>query len=225
MKIVTFDSARVTWLFPLEEFAPSSGANPPAILAEIAERYGFKKIPQITTREDMAKNGLPFGVGQFDVDNTTVMISDFAIYNDGLAAAAERTEWAEAFLNDAYNWVIEHFGFRDPVSVRKLYGSNIVVDFERPISKLISGYERIIEILTARTVTIMHAAKPMQLSRLDFEVDKNEIADGQVVQPKFLLERRAGVPFSQQRFYSSAPMHTANHIEVLTEIEKLAAAL
>jgi hypothetical protein len=42
MKIVTFDSARVTWLFPLEEFAPSSGANPPAILAEIAERYGFK---------------------------------------------------------------------------------------------------------------------------------------------------------------------------------------
>jgi hypothetical protein len=105
MKIVTFDSARVTWLFPLEEFAPSSGANPPAILAEIAERYGFKKMPQITTREDMAKNGLPFGVGQFDVDNTTVMISDFAIYNDGLVAAAERTEWAEAFLNDAYNCV------------------------------------------------------------------------------------------------------------------------
>jgi hypothetical protein len=57
---------------------------------------------------------------------------------------------------------------------------------------------------------------------LDFEVDKTTL-DGQTALPKFILERRGDVSFSQERYYSAAPMHTAHHLEVLTEIEKLAA--
>jgi hypothetical protein len=64
--------------------------------------------------------------------------------------------------------------------------------------------------------------KPHQFSRLDFEVDKTTL-DGQTALPKFILERRGDVSFSQERYYSAAPMHTAHHLEVLTEIEKLAA--
>jgi hypothetical protein len=112
MKVISFDSARATWLFPLEEFAPASGANAPSILIAVAERYSFAQRPGITTREDMEKKGLPFGVGQFKVNGAAVIINDFGIYNDGLVAVAERTEWAEAFLEDVVGWVVEKYEFR-----------------------------------------------------------------------------------------------------------------
>lgn len=222
MKVVKFESGRATWLFPLEEFVPPAGANNPSIISRVAARYGFAIIPTITTQEAMAKNGLPFGMGQFEVKGTRFIVTDFAVYNDGIAAVAERTEWAEAFLEDVSSWVKQEFGFREASSgIRKLYGSTIIVDFETSLSRLLRGYQRISELITLRTVTIMSGQKPMQFSRLDFEVDKTTLV-GQVAVPKFALERRAGVNFTQERYYSTAPMHTADHLEVLQEIEQIA---
>jgi hypothetical protein len=223
LNIVSFDSARVTWLFPLEEFAPAAGSDGRSVLAAIAARYGFAQLPTITTRDDMAKKGLPFGLGQFDIDGARVSISDFLVYNDGIVAIAEKTEWADKFLEDVVEWVKREFGFREPSSgIRKLYASTLIVEFERPLSRLISGYELISELVSSRSITITPDRKPLQFSRLDFEVDKTTL-DGQTALPKFILERRGGVSFSQERYYSAAPMHTAHHLEVLTEIEKLAA--
>jgi hypothetical protein len=223
MKVISFDSARATWLFPLEEFAPASGANAPSILIAIVERYSFAQRPDITTREDMAKKGLPFGLGQFKVDNAPVIINDFGIYNDGLVAVSERTEWAEAFLEDVVSWAVEEYEFRKLETIRKLFSSTLIVEFERPLSRLISGYEYISELINARTSTMMPNPAPMQFSRLDFEIDKMTFNSGQVAVPKFILERRAGVPFEQERYFAAAAMRTTHHLEVLTEIEKLAA--
>jgi hypothetical protein len=222
LKIISFDNARATWLFPLEEFTPLAGADGRALLAAIAVRYGFTRLPAITTREDMAKNGLQFGVGQFEIDGARANIPDFIVYNDGIVAMAEKTEWADKFLEDVVQWVKEEFGFRDFSSgIRKLYASTLIVDFETPLSRLLRGYELISELISSRTITIMPSRKPLQFSRLDFEVDKTEM-EGQLALPKFVLERRSGVLFSQERYYTVAPMHTASHIEVLTEIERLA---
>jgi hypothetical protein len=223
LKIVSYDSARVTWLFPLEEFAPASGSNSISIVAEIATRYGFTQIPTITTRDSMAKNGLPFGMGRFKQGDAVFAVTDFVVYNDGIVAVAEKTEWAEAFLADVFEWVKTQFGFRDINSgIRKLYGSTLIVDFERPLSRLFGGYTKIAELISARMITIVPQPQNMQFSRLDFDVDKTMVG-GHVALPKFVLERRGGVPFSQERYFSVAPMHTSDHIDVLTEIEKVAA--
>jgi len=223
LKIVSFDSARVTWLLPLEEFAPASGVNSVSVVGEIAARYNFSQVPTISTREAMAKNGLQFGMGRFDVDGTSFIVTDFVVYNDGLVAVAEKTEWAEAFLENVVSWVKSEFGFREISSgIRKLYGSTLIVDFETPLSRLLAGYDHIAKLISSRAITIMPNPHPLQFSRLDFEVDKTTL-EGQVALPKFILERRGGVPFLQERYYAVAPMHTADHLDVLTEIEKLAA--
>ena len=172
----------------------------------------------------MDKKGLRFGLGRFEIDGAQVGISDFLIYTDGIVAIAQKTEWAEKFLEDIVGWVKSEFGFRDVVTgIRKLYVSTLIVDFDRPLSRLLSGYERISEIISSRAITILPEKRPLQFSRLDFEVDKKTV-EGQIALPKFVLERRAGVSFSQNRYYCLAPMQTTTHIEVLTEIEKLAAA-
>ena len=225
MKIVKFESARVTWLFPLEEFVPVAGANNPSVISQLAARYNFSIVPSITTQESMAKNGLPFGMGHFAVNDANFAVTDFVVYNDGIVAVAEKTDWAEAFLEDVTNWVKQSFGFRDVTSgVRRLYGSTIIADFEAPLSRIVAGYEIISKLITDRTVTILPEPKAMQFSRLEFEVDKTTVA-GQLAFPKFILERRAGVKFAQERYYSVAPMHTSDHLTVLEQIEKVAAAM
>jgi hypothetical protein len=221
LKIVSFDNGRATWLFPLEEFAPAAGSNSTSVISAIAARYGFTQVPMITTQESMAKNGLPFGMGHFEVNGTRFTVTDFVVYNDGIVAVAEKTEWAEAFLEDVTSWV-KQFGFREISSgIRKLYASTVVVDFETPLSRLLTGYEAISELITSRTVTIMPERKQMQFARLDFEIDRTTLV-GQIALPRFALERRAAVSFAQERYFSTAPMHTTDHIAVLEEIERLA---
>jgi hypothetical protein len=223
LKIVSFDSGRVTWLVPLEEIAPAAGAHSVSIVGLLAARYNFSIVPTITTRDDMEKKGLPFGMGSFEVDGQRFAVSDFIVFNDGLVAASEKTEWAEKFLEDVVQWVTKEFGFRTPSSgIRKLFNSSIVVDFETQLSQLFVDYEKIAKLISTHSVMIMPERKPMHFSRMDFEVDKTEL-EGQLALPKFILERRGGVKFSQERFFSAAPMHTADHVKVLTEIERLAA--
>ncbi|MCK1562452.1 hypothetical protein IVB08_00305 [Bradyrhizobium sp. 173] len=222
MKVIKFDSARATWLFPLEEFGPVAGSNNPSVISQIAQRYGFAQVPTITTQEAMAKNGLPFGMGHFQNRDSRFAVTDFVVYNDGLVAIAEKTEWAEAFLEDVTTWVKSEFNFREVVSgIRKLYASTIVVDFESPLSRLLKGYEVISNLITSHAVTITPHKTPLQFSRLDFEVDRTVLA-GQLALPKFVIERRAGVSFDHERYYCNAPMHTETHLSVLKEIEDLA---
>src|SRR4051794_30439617 len=128
MKVISFDIGRSTWLFPLEEFAPSSGSNSVSIVEHIATKYGFSIVPKISTRDDMSKNGLHFGMGSFQHDGQHFSVSDFMVYNDGLVAVSEKTEWSDAFLNDVIKWVQTDFGFRSPATgIHKLYSSNLVI--------------------------------------------------------------------------------------------------
>lgn len=60
MEIVSFDTGRVTWLFPTEEFIPLGGADGMFIIHKIAERYEFRNPPGNPTREEIDKNGLKF---------------------------------------------------------------------------------------------------------------------------------------------------------------------
>jgi hypothetical protein len=86
-------------------------------------------------------------------------------------------------------------------------------------------FKQITEFIGKRTVTIKDDTKQIDFARLDFEIDKRALASqGQVAISKFIIERRAGVDFEHERYFSSAPMTTANHIQTLEEIERVAAS-
>ena len=60
----------------------------------------------------------------------------------------------------------------------------------------------------------------MDFGRIDFLLDKDKTGIDYAA-PRFLIERRAGVPFSQERYYCSASMHSDSHLRILEEIEKM----
>lgn len=218
MKVISFNSARVTWLFQLEEILPLE-RNTFHLNDVIASRYSFTNKPTLTTPEEMAKDGLTFSMGQLQFENRTAPIAELKIYNDGVVVTSENSNISYAFLHDLINWLRTDFGFRDFSSqFKELCLSEIIVEFDHPLSRLISAYEAITSMLSVAIGPMFGTSEKTQFVRIDFGLDPSS-PNVKVAGPKFVLERRSGVPFSQERYFASAPVTTEKHLELLRAIE------
>jgi hypothetical protein len=113
LRIIVFESARVTKLFPLEETVPLGGGDTREILNKIKSRYDFARAPDPAniTREEIVKNGYRFESGRFAFHNEWVSITNLSIYSDGIVANASRTEHAEYLVDGLISFARMTFGF------------------------------------------------------------------------------------------------------------------
>jgi hypothetical protein len=223
LKIIVYENARVTKLFPLEEAVPLSGGDTREILSKIKNRYDFARAtdPATTTREDIAKNGYRFESGRFAFHDEWVNATDLAVYSDGIVANASRTEHAEYLIDDLISFARMTFGFRELITEpSSYYLSQLVVEFDKPLAKLISNFESISAAITAEATSIYKIQQPAGFARIDFEIDKASLTKGINI-PRFIIERRTNIPFDKERYHSGAPMKTDRHIHILEEIEKM----
>ncbi len=223
MRIIAYETCRVTCLFPFEEVVPLGGANDREIVDGVKNRYRFLKGPELTG-EAVAKNGYKFENGQFAFNAAPFTIIDFTIFRDGLVINATRTDGAEAFLEDVIAFMQREFSFRDFITKpRRIFLSQIVVEFDRPLEKLVQSVGKIASVISKPLKQIYEMEIPVKFARLDFDVDKTALPTPAPVglQQRFILERRVGIPFEKERYFSAAPMRTDDHIKALEEIEKL----
>jgi len=215
MKVVSVQSGRAVWLFETIELNPRGLDIYPIFLA-VRSRYSFA-TPK--TRDDVenAKDGVKFEHGSFKHGGTESFSVQLSIFNDGLVAETlAGTDCAEAFLEDAVNFVQKQHGlYFDPAMVgRKRYGSSLLIESHIGLSKLSASLEPIRASLSEAT------GRSPQASGLTFGFDPAEPSDGM---GPFTIERRIGVPFSTNRFFSSAPLKTSVHISILEQFERLMA--
>lgn len=222
MKIIAYETSRLTALFPFEEVVPLAGVNDRQIIEGIANRYKFLKSPNLVG-DEVAKNGYKFEAGQFTINNEIERITDFAIYRDGAVINTPRTETAEAFLDDIVQFMKTEFQYRDFITPpRRYFQSQVVVEFSRSPAKLMGSIDAIMSIISEPLTEIYGTNVPMQFSRIDFEFDKTNIAVRvPVTVHRFSMERRLAVPFENERYFCSAPTRTNTHIEMLEKIEAL----
>jgi hypothetical protein len=219
MKIISFVSARTTWLFPVEEFTPAGGGDGKEIIRRIVERYKFSHPPENPTREEIDKNGLKFSSGQFQFDGELVTIDEFIAYNDGIVAAANTTERSEGFLADIHKFLMAEFKFREITSViKKVNLSTLVVEFDSSLSAIMNGHQTIMDIVAGNLNSLEKTQYPLELARVDLVLNKDpEFRPAHT--PRFIIEKRANTAYSQNRYYSSAPIATKKHLAVLEAIE------
>lgn len=216
MKIISQDICRVTVLFPLEEIVPLEGINGPEAIAKIQQRYEFLKTPDPAIgREDAAKNGYKFGTGQISLNGKKSIVVEFAIYTDGIVADAKNSEIAEKFLDDIILFMQNEFGFRQfTTEPTRHFWNQAVIEFERPLEGLFPSFDNV----SGAISRFLGAGTLMRFARLDLQGEKGPTPNS--APPKFVLERRAGIPFDRERYYSSAPLRTEDHVAVLEEIER-----
>jgi hypothetical protein len=220
MNIISLESGKSTWLFPVEEILPLGGADGQNISAAIASKYEFRHPPANPTREDIDKNGLKFAAGQMVHDGHLVNIIEFTVFNDGIVAVSTATENAEAFLNDIYRFLVSEFGFRTITSnVKKVMVSTVVVEFERTLAGLVRGHKAEKDIVAKHLNAVENTDFPLELARVDFVLNMDpEFRPPNV--PRLLIEKRANTQFSQHRYFSTAPVHTTSHLMILERFER-----
>jgi hypothetical protein len=218
MKILSVLSARATWLFDLNVINPTGLAYQP-LLAGIKERYCFAKAP-VSMLERDEKKSLHFDQGEFMTPDGRNIFISFRIYNDGIVATtSSSTNDATSFLVDLGLYV-QSSGFSMPshTELGKSFVSVLQVECEVTLQAVNPQLERITRFIESRIVTMDGKPRQFQLGALNFwseDITKNFAPSA------FKFERKHGSPFTENKYYSEAPLQTQEHIELLEELEKM----
>ena len=219
MKVVHFESGRTIALFKLEEFTPARGINEKALSDLIAERYRFSRRPDFSQPRTVLESQTAFETGEFQSGNTQYSLHKLEIHRDGIVVDASTTEISEGFADDLIGWLKREKEFRE-TAITKLFLNQMVVDFQKPLSRLFKGFDAISNIMQRCLSEDGRPSESIVFVRFDAEPGPRE-GLRYPNSPRFVIERRVGTEVGQERYYCSAPLRTDTHLAALEAIEHL----
>lgn len=234
-------AGRVILNINLDDAAPSDGFSPQEIFAFVISRYEFTGSIGASDEEGGSRvsasgigtvgsthaSGQPVAVAEgtarfFDRE---VRIQQMIIAPDlsGIALEVQTTEDGDAVLDDIIALLEEHFGFRDiSAASRRIYGSSVTLEFDKDIDDYMSVFKRIQDLLALVYTANFQTRAEIRVQRIAFACDPSELPSAKAgYMGPFVIERRAGHPYSENRYFSSAPIRTSEHLDVLGKIEEL----
>ena len=214
MKIIAFSSGILVSLFRLEAFAPIGGLNERQVIGAIAQRYNFGTSPNVSSREELERNGLVYESGFLETELGEATVHRLSIHNDGVIVRTNKTEHAEAFFDDLTNWLVEGYGCRE-IRKKSLYSSEIVVEFEKPAKNMVVKFDKLVNII------LSSLNENREVSAAAFNGLTIEFESKSASMPKFIIERREGTSLEDECYFCSAPLTTERHLQVLEDMERL----
>jgi hypothetical protein len=221
MKLLNIGLARAMWFFPLTDLNPRGKSVERELLRELAKRYSFSNSPTpldvaearrkneaVTLRDGVFKNAK----GQ-DVEITLHIYRD-ALFADGRSD----TKDSEDFLTDALEWLSNEFGLVDhtTIRIRRLFASEIIVSLDKSMNLINPKFGEFAKML-GETIQTPFQNIRFEMSALGFWIDP----DVKHIHVPFRLERQADFGFSQNRYYSIAPLGTEDHLDAIQQLEKM----
>lgn len=211
MRVLNILSSRVTWLFETVELNPR-GLSLHPVYAGLKNKYEFS-TPKSREEVNNADGGVKFLNGSFRPNGGASLSVELTVYSDGLVALTNaETSVTEAFLNDMIGFVQKQYELHfEPAIVRqRRYGSSLLIESERGLSRVSELLSGISEALSDETGSA-YEATGITLG-CDASLPSNGLAP-------FVIERRTDIPFSANRFFSSAPVTTEAHKNLLKRLE------
>jgi hypothetical protein len=215
MTVLNIKAARAIWLVDVRDLNPRGIDLWPMLMA-LKDRYSFQTYPK--TMEEANENdqkGIVFMNGSFAVGSTHHTIAKATIYGDGLVVdSGLSTDFSEHFLSDTLTFLSSQFGLTyGPEMIHtKIYFSELIVRTAKDMSRLFAPIEAVREHLNSIT------GLQFEPTGFGFGID----LQASTAKPSpFRFEREINKHFSQQRYYSCAPLRTSQHEELLQQLESL----
>jgi hypothetical protein len=220
MKLLHVATARTIWLFTLLDLNPRGKAITQDAIDKISERYKFKAPPTTAAALEAQKKNEPvyFAAGEFMSTSGVNVIVDLKVFNDGLLAdCRSNTKDSEMFLADVFAWLPIGLGLpKTEVSIRKkLYVSELQLESTHLLMMINPKLATLGKFLAG--LVPKGNATSYEVSSLALATDPK---DGTPL-INFKFERLVNVPFAEQRYYSSAPVHTDDHLILLENLESM----
>ncbi|HEY2545124.1 MAG TPA: hypothetical protein VGI46_03570 [Candidatus Acidoferrum sp.] len=217
MDLLNVVKARSVWLFDINDLNPRGKSVFPELIDWLKDNYSFSKVPSSPADFDETK-ALAFLDGHFQAKEEIFLSVDLRIYNDGLIADTRAsTKDTDAFLADVLDSAMREFTLAhgSEINRRTLYVSELTVRSSRSLDGLNPG---LLDFCKRISVLLgIENKAPFETFGISFWNDPALPTGLQ----HFRLERKVGVPFSENRYYSIAPLQSDDHLALLKEFESL----
>lgn len=174
------------------------------------ERYSFVEGPK-TVQEFDLQRGMAFRHGYFKGN----VIDNLHVYTNGMFAEGKHdTKVSDDFLDDLEQWAGEALGLvLADQSGGRIYMSQLVVEMAVDLTAVLAPVQNLAKQISA----MLNSAADMPAEVSGFHITTDPAAGAGWV---YRLERRAGVAFDANLYFSSAPLRTDNHIMLLERMER-----
>jgi hypothetical protein len=215
MEIKAVLIARLLGFVELATLNPEGRIFFPNIISGIVERFGFQKYPTTPEHFDEVK-GIEFHDGQWDGVNVQKLV----MYNNGfLVETQSSTDDSEQILLASLEWAKKEFGITfDPKMIyRRRYLNDLVFSTDAPMVDGFGPVGNLITNLSDMTAGILDERLPYAGLRLDVDFERFQ---RQAPIAPFTIQRRNDYAFSDNTYFSEAPLPTELHVHLLEEYEK-----
>lgn len=207
--------ARVLQFVESFDLNPRGKAYYPDVVQKIVEKCGFQKFPQKLEEFDEVK-GVEFVGGRWG----DVTIEMMKIFSNGLLLDTRiSTAESERILAEALSWSVSAFGLvYNPRSMnRRGYVSQLTFHTEVPLlGKPESPVSKFTQRANEAFAQISGDKTPWQPIALTLQSDQ---VPRKPVNAPFTVQRRAEIAFSDNKYFSEAPLPTDLHIALLEQFE------
>jgi hypothetical protein len=215
MQLAAVSKARALAIIELDELNMGGKVRFSDCIAPLVQRYGFQKYPQKPEDFDWGDKGVRFEsgkAGEITIDSLTVysgaiFVDTFSSTKDSKEILTGMLEWAREELGLSYqDGMIRKWGY---ISDLLFYTDfPLLASFSSPLQKLAEKTSHVTEKLwdglkyQSMSINIGH----------DPTARKNGIAS-------FIIQHRISSSFSENKYFSEAPLPTDLHIKFLEEFE------
>jgi|SRR5580698_994610 hypothetical protein len=214
MQLLSVPLARVLAYIEGTELNPQGSAFFPEVIERLIERFQFQKYPQSFEETDEQK-GVNFFEGRWNgVNVTKLTIFTGAIVVD----TGTSTEASEKILEEALIWGAQELGltYEPGMIKRRQYISDIVFSSEIDLLAVHPAFVNLQKAVTDLGEKFLWQRRPYELTHfgLDFDHTLNPL-----IAAPFSIQRRGNALFSEQKYFSEAPLPTRVHVKLVEQLE------
>jgi len=213
MEFITPISGQSLQLMVIDEMRPLRGGPfLPDLVAAIAGRYRFVKIPDAIYNDQ--QEPIKYYHGVLHTRELTIPIQSLEIYRDGVIVNSRSTEDSDEILGDFTVWMTEALNLRQPTThVPRNYQSQLVVELSQSLDGLLVGFQKLNKILCQA----FGSDADLSMTRLTIGPHPAGVLP---YQRTWNIEARIDQPFVPNRYVSTAPLPTFEHLNLLAKLEE-----
>jgi len=206
--------ARVFGFVDMNDLNPRGKIYLHEIVPTVVEEFQFQSYPQ--KREEFDENkGVVFLLGKW----AGINIEKLTIYGNGLMIdTRSSTDDSSRLLEELLTWAAQQFGteYKQGMISKRRYLSQLTFYSNAPLLVPATAISRLSERVSQSVKSILGDSLPYLPNRLDLHFDHSE--ENRPIAP-FTIQRRGQAAFSENKYFSEAPMPTNQHWELLQAYE------
>jgi hypothetical protein len=221
VKLIGSTIGRCVKLFAWEEVRPLHGISSAILAAGVAEQFNFQGSPPIPIPTDAI---VKFTDGTVIINGSVIAIQKLDLYSDGFSVDCSNTDDAKLVSDEIFKWAQINLGYRDFIRLPKIvYLSQVTVELAPEFENLFKGWKKLQGILNEIAHKRYGFSQNVDVHRMQWRSDPHTVVNNTLVSD-FWIERKAGEPYSSNRWHCHGVLPTDEWLSLIETIEAMAIA-